>query len=117
MHEDAATVPDPRYGIEVYVNDTLVFPELIVTPADLNTVFTTDEFSAADVGLIAGAGADNIVALKGISYSDDGGGSWMGLDYHHLETMPVPEPGSLGMMLAGLFWTLPILVCERGKRK
>ncbi len=36
------------------------------------------------------------------------------MDYHHLEIMPVPEPGSLGMMLAGLFWAVPIILCERG---
>ena len=117
LHEDAAVNPDPRYGIEVYFNDVLVGPEIVIRPAELNTIFTTAEFTAADVGAIAGAGGDNIVALRGISYNDDGGDAWMGMDYHHLEVMPVPEPGSLGMMMAGLFWTIPIMLCERGKRK
>jgi hypothetical protein len=116
LHEDAA-FSDPRYGVEVYVNGTLVHPEQVIRPADLNTVFTTGEFTAAEVGLVGGPGADNVVWLNGATnnganYNAEGGGNWMGMDYHHLEIMPVPEPGTLSMLLCGLFWTIPLVCWE-----
>jgi hypothetical protein len=117
LHEDAATVPDPRYGAEVFFNGTLIMPEMVFRPADLNQVVMSAEFTAADVGAIAGAGGDNVVHLRGINFGDDGGGQWMGIDYHSLETIPIPEPGSLGMMTAGLFWAVPIILSERNKRR
>jgi hypothetical protein len=116
LDEDAANT-DPRYGIEVAVNGTQVMSELVIRPAELNTVFTTDEFTAAEVGMIGGAGADNIVALTGINHSAEGGGNWMGLDYHHLEWQPVPEPGSFAMMLSGLIWFVPFMCYERANGK
>jgi hypothetical protein len=36
-----------------------------------------------------GPGFDNIVSLKGISYSNDGGGAWMGIDYVKLDRVPL----------------------------
>ena len=118
LHEDPELNSDPRYGIEVYVNGTLVHPEQIIRPAELNTVFTTAEFTAGDVGLSGAAGADNIVLLtgntnNGANYNAEGGGNWMGLDYQHLERMPVPEPGSLSMLLCGIFWMIPLVCWEK----
>lgn len=117
LHEDAAVNPDPRYGIEVSVNGTLVMPEMIITPSELNTVFTTAEFTAADAGMIGGPGVDNVLSLTGINYNAEGGGNWMGMDYHHLEMNPIPEPGSLAMMLSGLIWFVPFVCYERGNGK
>lgn len=106
---------EPRYGIEVWANGTLVMPELIIGNAELSTVFTTAEFTAADVGLSGAAGADNIVLLQGINHNGDAptGGNWMGIDYQHLERMPVPEPGSLSMLLCGIFWMVPLVCWEK----
>jgi hypothetical protein len=110
---DEGNGADPRYGTEVWVNGTLVQPENVIRPAELSTVFTTAEFTAADVGLSGAAGADNIVLLQGINHNDDGGGNWMGLDYQHLERNPVPEPGSLSMLLCGIFWMIPLVCWEK----
>ena len=108
-----ADIADPRYGIEIYMNGTLVREEQVIRPDDLNQVYTSDPFSAADVSAIAGPGGDNVLLVQGVSYSDDGGGNWMGMQYHHLEVMPIPEPGSLAMMLSGLMWFVPIAAYER----
>jgi hypothetical protein len=85
---------DPRYGIEIYFNGVLVQPEILIRPAQFNKTYTTPQFSLASVNAQAGAGFDNIVTLKGISYSGDGGGAWMGIDYVQLDqaTEPVPQP-------------------------
>ena len=37
-----------------------------------------------------GPGFDNIVTLKGINYSTDGGGAWMGIDYVQLNPAVIP---------------------------
>ena len=110
-----------RYGAEVTANGTVIIPEVIYAedPASglsVGTVTTSMVFSAADVGFVGGPGADNEITLTGINYNDDGGGNWMGMDYHHLEIMPVPEPGAMSMMLCGLFWAIP-LVCWGNKKK
>ncbi len=115
--DERADNANPRYGIQILVNDNVVMSEMVISPAELNTVFTTPEFSAESVGLVGGAGIDNVLTVQGINYSGDGGGNWMGIDYQELEVMPVPEPGTLGMMMAGLFWAVPIILTERGKRK
>jgi hypothetical protein len=101
--------PDTRYGWEITFNGTTIYPETIIRPADLGKIFTSAEFTAADVGAIAGPGGDNVIHLRGLNFNDSGGGNWMGLDYHALEIMPVPEPGSLAMMLSGLVWAIPML--------
>jgi hypothetical protein len=105
MHQNDQ-VANPHYGVEVLVNGTLVMPEQTIRLAELRTVLTTPEFTAADVGLLAGAGEDNVVWMRGINHFDDGGSSWMSLDYQHLEFNQIPEPTSLGMMLIGLVWAL-----------
>ncbi|MCA9263512.1 MAG: hypothetical protein KDA60_06665 [Planctomycetales bacterium] len=109
LHTDAAVAPDPRYGVEVYFNGTLIGPETVVRQAELNTLITSLEFTAGDVGAIGGPGVDNVVDVVGINYNADGGGNWMGLDYHALETIPVPEPSGLCMILAGALWLWPFL--------
>jgi hypothetical protein len=76
--------PDSRYGIAVYFNGVLVQPEILIRPADLDADYTTPEFSLASVNAQTGPGFDNIVSLKGINYSGDGGGNWMGIDYVQL---------------------------------
>ncbi len=75
------SVESPRYGVEVYFNSVLVQPEIIVTTNQLGTDFTTPSFTLASVNAQLGSGADNIVSLKGINYSADGGGNWMGIDF------------------------------------
>ncbi|MGE3309161.1 MAG: hypothetical protein AB7O66_04260 [Limisphaerales bacterium] len=72
---------NPRYGVEVYFNNVLVQPEIIVTTNLLGDALTTPPFTLASVGAKLGSGNDNIVSLRGVNYSGDGGGNWMGIDY------------------------------------
>ena len=98
-----ADVPDSRFGVEVYFNNILVGTQVVIRPANLGTTYTTSPFSLASVGAVTGAGADNIVSLKGISYNAEGGGNWMGVDYVQLDTAVIPEPSSSAMVfLAGM---------------
>jgi len=83
---------DPRYGIEVYFNSVLVQPEIVIRPAQLDTDYSTPPFTLASVGAQLGAGADNIVSLRGINYNADGGGNWMGIDYVKLDVPGAAEP-------------------------
>src|SRR5207245_291330 len=58
--------------------------------------YTTPEFSLATVNAQTGPGFDNIVSLRGINYSADGGGNWMGIDYVQLNAgpaSPITGPG------------------------
>jgi len=89
-----------RYGVEVWFNGVQVGDEVLVNPATLDFDFTTPSFTLADVNGATGPGPDNYVELRGISYSDDGGGAWMGVDYVQLEV--VPEPSSVVLMLSAL---------------
>ncbi|MDH7501187.1 MAG: hypothetical protein QHJ82_00535 [Verrucomicrobiota bacterium] len=90
LHE-AADVPNPRYGVEVYFNSVLVQPEIVVTPEMLGTPISTPKFTLASVKAEFGLGPDNIVSLRGINYSADGGGNWMGFDYVKID-FPSTEP-------------------------
>jgi uncharacterized protein (DUF736 family) len=81
---------DPHYGVEVYVNDVLVLPEVVIFPADLNRLLITPPFTLKSVNAEVGPGWDNIVTLKGINKSGEGGGQWMGIDYVNLDPVPVP---------------------------
>jgi len=81
---------DPRYGIEVYFNDILVQPEIIIFPADLDKDYTSKPFTLASVNAQVGSGFDNVLTLKGINYNADGGGNWMGIDYVQLNPIPTP---------------------------
>lgn len=112
--DERAENPDPRYGIEVLFNDNLIFAEMTISPAELNTVFTSPEFTAGDVGAIGGPGGDNVILVRGINHNNEGGGNWMGIDYHHLETIPIPEPGCLTLLAGGLIFLLPFFF--RGKK-
>jgi hypothetical protein len=76
--------PDTRYGVAVYINAVLVQPEIVVRTNQLGVDYTTPPVTLASVNAQTGPGNDNIVSLKGYSYSADGGGSWMGLDYVQL---------------------------------
>lgn len=93
---------DSRYGIEVYVNGNLLMSEMVIRLADLNTVITTPAVSAASLGITPGSGFDNIVELRGINYSADNGGGWMGIDYTTLDASPVPEPSMSGLLVLSL---------------
>jgi len=100
------TGANPRYGIEVYVNGNLLMPEMIISNLELNTVITTPAIDAFSLGINSGAGFDNIVELRGVNYSADGGGAWMGIDYTSLDaSQPVPEPSMSGFMLLALAGT------------
>jgi len=86
---------DPRYGIEVYFNDVMVQEEIVIRPDDLGNKFTTKPFTLASVNAELGPGPDNIVSLRGLNYSWEGGGNWMGIDYvqiGHLEDTPPALP-------------------------
>lgn len=101
--DDPSTVnTDPRYGIEIYFNGVLVQPEIIIRPAQLNQTFTTPPFTLGSVNAEVGPGFDNIITLKGINHSAEGGGQWMGIDYVQLTesmvTIPPPVlPWSVGL--------------------
>lgn len=112
LHEDGG---DTRYGIEVSFNGIVIFPELTIRPADLNAVITSDVFLAGDVGAIGGAGFDNVVLVRGINHNGDGGGNWMGMDFHHLEREPteIPEPSTLMLISLGGLLLLPVLKRRR----
>jgi hypothetical protein len=98
---DAVNLDDPstvntnlRYGVEVYFNGVLVQPQVVIGPAQLGQTITTLPFTLGSVNAGVGAGPDNIITLKGINYSAEGGGQWMGIDYVqlNLSTNTVPPP-------------------------
>lgn len=91
LHEDAAN-PDPRYGIEIYFNDVLVQPEIVIRPGDLDVDYTTPPFTLASVHAQLGTGPDNIVSLKGVNYNAEGGGNWMGIDYVQINPAGASQP-------------------------
>lgn len=93
-----------RHGVEVYFNGRLVGPEQIVTWDDFDTawfdvfdleepssdkVFETPPFTLEDVNGKLGLGYDNYVELRHVSYFDDGGGAWLGLDHVALHQQEV----------------------------
>ena len=80
---------DPRYGVEVYFNGVLVQTNMVIRPAQLRMNNTTPAFTLASVNAQVGPGYDNIVSLKGVNYSADGGGAWMGFDYVQLNSVPL----------------------------
>ncbi len=89
---------DPRYGTEVYFNGVLVLPEVVIRQADLDRDYMTAPFTLASVNAQVGPGYDNVVTLKGINYSAEGGGSWMGVDYVQVNPMPQPAfPLAVGL--------------------
>ena len=105
LHEGGGA--DPRYGVEVLFNGVLIAPERIVRPAELNTVFTSDPVTLSDVNAVFGPGGDNVLHLRGINLNNDGGGNWMGLDYHELEvkaavSAEVPALSDLGLLALAL---------------
>src|SRR5207253_10381138 len=85
---------DPRYGVEIYFNSVRVQPEVLIPPAQLNKPITTPQFSLASVNAQVGSGFDNIVTIKGINYSADGGGNRSGVDCVGLKWVArtVPQP-------------------------
>ena len=75
---------DARYGIEVYFNNVLVQTQIVIRPAQVGVALRTPRFTLASVNAQAGPGFDNIVTLRGINYSADGGSDSMDLDYVQL---------------------------------
>jgi len=91
------TGADPRYGVEVYFNGVLVMTQAVIRPAQLGQPITTPRFTAASVNATPGTGFDNIITLRGISYSSQGGGDSLGLDYVRLVPIPrVTFPWAVG---------------------
>jgi hypothetical protein len=90
--DDTASESTRRYGVEVYFNGVLVQPQIVIRPAQLGQTFTTPAFTLGSVNAQVGAGFDNIVSLRGINYSAEGGGNWMGIDYVKLDTPTVVIP-------------------------
>ncbi|MCC6235102.1 MAG: hypothetical protein IT580_20835, partial [Verrucomicrobiales bacterium] len=94
LQEDAA---DPRWGIEVYFNNVRIQDQIVIRTEQLNQTLSTAPFTLSKVNAQLGAGFDNIVTLKGISFNADGGGNWMGIDYVQLNpVVPAPFPWSVG---------------------
>jgi len=97
-----------RYGVEVYFNGVLVQPQIVVTPDMLNVAIETPPFTLQSVNGGIGGGFDNIVSLKGISYSGEGGGAWLGFDYIQLNRValkflpPVVENGTITLNWTGI---------------
>lgn len=58
----------------------------------LGVDYTTQPFTLTSVNAQLRLGADNIVTLKGISYSADGGGNWMGIDYVRISSLADQAP-------------------------
>jgi len=85
----------PRYGVEVYFNEVLIMPEVVVNDAGLNTILTSGEVSLGSVSAQFGPGGDNIIRLRGINKNAEGGGNWMGMDYHALEIDAIQGPGAI----------------------
>jgi hypothetical protein len=96
--DDQAINPDPRYGVEIYINGVLVKGQNIIRAGQLDVDFSSDPFTLTQVNARTGPGFDNIVSLRGINYNAEGGGNWMGIDYVQLNATPVPEPSSVIMM-------------------
>jgi hypothetical protein len=86
---------DPRYGVEVYFNGVLVQPEIVIRPPQLNQTMTTPSFTLGSVNAAFGSGADNIISLKGINYSGENGGNWMGIDYVQLNPSTNTVPAAV----------------------
>lgn len=84
------TGADPRCGVEVYINGNLVRPEEVIRAAQLDQDYTSPPKTLAEVGIVTGPGADNIVTLKGISYNAAGGGNWMGIDFVKMDIDNTP---------------------------
>src|SRR6266568_7227435 len=98
--DTGAANTDPRFGIEVYFNGFLVQTQIVIHPADLDTDYTTPQFSLASVNAQVGPGWDNIVSLRGISYNSDFGGNWMGIDYVQLNAISPTNPPPLPLIYA-----------------
>ena len=114
LSNDGYTVPDPRYGVEVYFNGVLVQTQLVIRPAGLNMPYTTPEFTLESVNARIGLGFDNIVSLKGINYDlpngdPQDGGNWMGIDYVQLNHVVAVELRFVAPSVSGgqitLNWT------------
>ena len=100
LHIDAAANPDPRYGVEIYFNGVKVQSEIVIRPDQLDTDYTTAQFSLASVNAQTGPGFDNVVHLKGINHNAEGGGNWMGIDYVKLTATAGVPPLTVGLNFA-----------------
>ncbi len=106
LDDPSAVNTDPRYGVEVYFNGVLVQTQIVVRPPQLFIPITTPPFTLTSVGAELGPGWDNIVTLKGISYSAEGGGAWMGIDYVQLTPAPLAFlPPTISNNQITLNWT------------
>ena len=65
----------------VYFNNVRVQPEIVIRTNQFGVAYTTPPFTLASVNAQLGLGPDNIVSLRGLNYSAEGGGGWMGIDY------------------------------------
>ena len=90
---DLGNGTDPRYGVEVYFNGEIVAEERIIRADDLGVIQETPMFELDDVFGEVGEGFDNYVELRGINFSGDGGGGWMGVDHVSLRQLSTAEPG------------------------
>ena len=63
---------DPRYGVEVYFNNVLVQPEVVIRSSQLYQKYNTNPFTLEDVNAEVGSGYDNIITLKGVNYNAEG---------------------------------------------
>jgi hypothetical protein len=91
---------DVRYGVEVYFNGVKLSDERVIRPADIDTDISTDPFTLASVNAQTGPGYDNIVTLRGINHSTEGGGNWMGLDYVKVDAPGTAAPQITAVTMA-----------------
>ena len=103
--DDRAEIPDARYGMNVTFNDVEIMPLTVYGPDDLNIPVSSDPFTASSVGAEGGPGFDNVISLNGTAFNNEGGGSWMGFDFHRLEQVEaaaVPAMTELGLLALAL---------------
>ncbi len=93
LHTDGQA--DPRYGVEIYFNGVLVQTQIVIRPAQFGVDYTTPQFTLESVNAQVGPGFDNVISLKGISYSAEGGGAWMGIDYVQLNAPTNAIPNAI----------------------
>lgn len=108
---------DPRYGMEVTFNGVTILPFVVYTPDRVKKIVSSEMFTAGGVGAIGGPGGDNVIEIRGTPFDSEGGGDWMGLDFHRLDYQAIPEPATALLLAAGSMLLMPLIrVSTRKKR-
>jgi hypothetical protein len=120
LEETGEGITDPRYGIEVNFNGVNIIPMMVIRADAFNQGIASEPFTAAEVGAVGGPGADNVVELVGTPFNEEGGGRWMGFDFHRLEIekgaepAPTPTMSEIGLLVLALgLMQIGVLVIRR----